>query len=64
MTYKDLYSNCIEFQCEVTFCYYDYEKEERMSANKKAPLSIDKDAFYNSSFNFHQYFSMPYQKRW
>lgn len=30
MTYKDLYSSCIEFQCETTFCYYDYEKEKRI----------------------------------
>lgn len=30
MTYKDLYSDCIEIQCETTFCYYDYEKEERI----------------------------------
>lgn len=30
MTYQDMKANCIEIQCQIVFCYYDYEKEKRV----------------------------------
>ena len=34
MTYQDMQSNCIEIQCEIVFCYYDHEKEKRVTISQ------------------------------
>ena len=35
MTYGDMRNQGIDIQCEIIFCYYDYETEQRKIMNDK-----------------------------
>ena len=41
MTYRDILNALIEIQCEKIFCYYDYDKEERITITEKQAMDYE-----------------------
>lgn len=46
MTYRDMQQALIEIQCEKIFCYYDYDKSERITISEAQAIDHDIQYIY------------------